>query len=194
MCLFSADVQETKWLGSPITGGDEILGPAKGLLDQRQDADTQIGLRDGGSVVWKKRGSTNNPATQIVLLRTYVATNHIPEYVTGGTPDCPTCLVATTHPAHDEVVTNYVLGFWSGTNAVELLTAKTLAAVGSIRLFSGETYTVKTPVWETTNAVKVVRDHAPSCTLVIYVERGVTNEFHAWAVPVMVTTNANPRR
>lgn len=70
----------------------------------------------------------------------------------------------------------------------------TLAAVGSIRLFSGETYTVKTPVWETTNAVKVVRNHEPNCTLVFYVERGVTNEFHAWAVPVVVTTNRVTRR
>lgn len=43
---------------------------------------------------------------------------------TGGTPDCPTCAVAITHAAHDEVVTNYVLGFWHGTNAVELLTAE----------------------------------------------------------------------
>jgi hypothetical protein len=67
----------------------------------------------------------------------------------------------------------------------------TLAAVGSIR---GETYTVKTPVWETTNAVKVVRNHEPNCTLVVYVERGATNEFHAWAVPVVVTTNRVTRR
>jgi hypothetical protein len=61
---------------------------------------------------------------QIVLLKTYVTTNHISAYVTGGTPDCPTCLVAITHAAHDEVVTNYVLGFYNGTNAVELIAAE----------------------------------------------------------------------
>lgn len=65
-------------------------------------------------------------------------------------------------------------------------------AVACSALFSGanETYTVKTPVWETTNAVQVIRNHEPGCTLVKYVERGRTNEFHAWAVPVVVTTNA----
>lgn len=74
----------------------------------------------------------------------------------------------------------------------KLTTILTLVAVGQI--LGGETYTVKTPVWETTNAVKVVRNHEPNCTLVIYVNRGVTNEFHAWAVPVVVTTNRAPRR
>lgn len=77
----------------------------------------------------------------------------------------------------------------------KLGTATALAVACSV-LFCGanETYTVKTPVWETTNAVKVVRNHEPGCTLVVYVQGGRTNEFHAWAVPVKVTTNQPPRR
>jgi hypothetical protein len=54
---------------------------------------------------------------------------------------------------------------------------------------TNQTYTVKTPVWETTNAIAVIRNHAkkvPPCTLIRYVEGGRTNEFHAWACPVVV--------
>lgn len=51
------------------------------------------------------------------------------------------------------------------------------------------TYTVKTPVWETTNAIEVLPNHEPNCTLVRYVADGTTNEFHAWMVPVVVVTN-----
>lgn len=54
------------------------------------------------------------------------------------------------------------------------------------------TYTVQTPVWETTNAVAVIIDHekkVPPCTLILYIEGGKTNAFHAWAVPVVVLTN-----
>lgn len=61
------------------------------------------------------------------------------------------------------------------------------------------TYTVKTPVWETTNAIRIIPDHekkVPPCTLIVYVENGRTNEFHAWMVPVVVITNklTNPRK
>ena len=73
-------------------------------------------------------------------------------------------------------------------------------AVTCSALFSGvltnQTYTVRTQVWETTNAVEVIPNHEkrfPPCTLIRYVENGRTNEFHAWAIPVIVTTNA-PRR
>ena len=59
----------------------------------------------------------------------------------------------------------------------------------AINLLSAETYTVKTPLWETTNAVKVVRNHEPGCTLIVYVERGSTNDFHAWNTTAVVTTN-----
>ena len=134
MCLFSADVQETKWLGSPITGEPLGGGPAKGLLDQRQEGDTQIGLRSGGSVVWKKRGDTNPAPPQIVLLRTYVSSNQIPGWFGGADPsptvgtngylNMLTTAQAIVHAPRIEVVTNYVLGFWQGTNAVELLTAE----------------------------------------------------------------------
>lgn len=73
-----------------------------------------------------------------------------------------------------------------------------LAALGSISLFgavaaTNQTYTVKTPVWETTNAIQVIWNHEPSCTLVRYVQNGTTNEFHAWAAPVVVTTNKPSR-
>lgn len=58
---------------------------------------------------------------------------------------------------------------------------------------TNETYTVKTPVWETTNAIQVIRNHEPGCHSIRYIESGKTNEFHAWAVPIVVITNkANP--
>lgn len=74
------------------------------------------------------------PQTAIVLLRTYVSTNTIPGHI--GGPDIkptvdtngmyeiqPVPAVAVFYPPRTEVVTNYVLGYWAGTNAVELLTA-----------------------------------------------------------------------
>jgi hypothetical protein len=53
------------------------------------------------------------------------------------------------------------------------------------------TYTVETPVWKTSNAVEVIQNHEPGCHLVRYMVPGFTNafEFHAWAVPVIITTN-----
>lgn len=73
----------------------------------------------------------------------------------------------------------------------------TLIAIGLFALFDAlaanqPTYTVKTPGWQTTNAIEVIPDHekaVPPCTLIRYVQDGRTNEFHAWAVPVIVTTN-----
>jgi hypothetical protein len=73
------------------------------------------------------------PQIQIVLLRTYVSTNTIPGYIGGANmkPEVdkdgimrPQAVnaIAITHPPRTEVVTNYVLGYWDGTNAVELLT------------------------------------------------------------------------
>ena len=73
--------------------------------------------------------------TQIVLLRTYVTTNTIPGYI-GGPPITfttnsdgimlpnPVNAVAITYPPRTEIITNYVLGFYNGTNAVELITAE----------------------------------------------------------------------
>ena len=52
-----------------------------------------------------------------------------------------------------------------------------------------QTYTVKTPVWETEHAIEVLVNHEPNCTLVRYLKDGLTNEFHAWAVPVVISTN-----
>lgn len=54
------------------------------------------------------------------------------------------------------------------------------------------TYTVDAGgVWQHTNCVFV--GECPqgdgTCTLIRYVDNGVTNEFHAWMVPVMVVTN-----
>ena len=71
------------------------------------------------------------PQTQIVLLRTYVSTNQIPGYIGGPEPVIgtngyylnATLAIAITHPPRTEIVTNYVIGYWDGTNAVELLTA-----------------------------------------------------------------------
>lgn len=74
------------------------------------------------------------PQTQIVLLRTYVSTNTIPGYIGGPeikyTVDTNGMMqvqavpvMAALYPPRTEVVTNYVLGYWDGTNAVELLTA-----------------------------------------------------------------------
>jgi hypothetical protein len=45
----------TQWLGSPITGEALGGGPAKGLLDQRQEAGVVIGLKADGTVVWRRR-------------------------------------------------------------------------------------------------------------------------------------------
>lgn len=72
---------------------------------------------------------------QIVLIRTYISTNTIPGYI--GGPDVqwqtnsagiimpqPVPAVAITHPPRTEIVTNYVLGYYDGTNAVELITAE----------------------------------------------------------------------
>lgn len=54
---------------------------------------------------------------------------------------------------------------------------------------TNETYTAKIPGWQFTNVVAVVRNHEPNCHLIRYVQNGATNEFHAWAVPVVVITN-----
>lgn len=72
--------------------------------------------------------------TQIVLLRTYVTTNTIPGYIGGADPspivgtDGYLVMMATSqaiaHPPRIEIVTNYVLGFYNGTNTVELITAE----------------------------------------------------------------------
>ncbi len=67
-------------------------------------------------------------------------------------------------------------------------------------LLAGETYTVKIgdplnggkELTQFTNVVQVIRNHdkaEPQCHLIRYVERGKTNEFHAWAVPITITTN-----
>lgn len=55
--LTAADTREpnVRWLGSPITGEALGGGPAKGLLGQQQEGDVQIGLREDGVVVWRKR-------------------------------------------------------------------------------------------------------------------------------------------
>ena len=72
--------------------------------------------------------------TQIVLLRTYISTNTIPGYIGGAEPspivgtngylNMVTTAQAVVHPPRTEIVTNYVLGFYNGTNAVELITAE----------------------------------------------------------------------
>jgi len=54
---------------------------------------------------------------------------------------------------------------------------------------TNETYTVRIPGWKFTNVVSVVQNHEPGCHLVKYVENGMTNDFHAWAVPVVIETN-----
>lgn len=75
------------------------------------------------------------PQTQIVLLRTYVSTNTIPGYIGGPeikhTVDTNGMMqiqavpaVAVLYPPRTEIVTNYVLGYWDGTNAVELTASK----------------------------------------------------------------------
>jgi len=41
-----------------------------------------------------------------------------------------------------------------------------------------------------TNVVEVVPNHEPGCQLIKYLgPNGTTNEFHAWAVPIHVSTN-----
>ncbi len=52
------------------------------------------------------------------------------------------------------------------------------------------TYTVSVGnLFHETNCISVT-NHEPDCTLVTYInERGQTNEFHAWLVPVKVETN-----
>lgn len=54
---------------------------------------------------------------------------------------------------------------------------------------TNKTYTVKTPVWETTNAIKIIPNHEPGCHLIKYIENDKTNDFHAWGVPIVITTN-----
>jgi hypothetical protein len=66
-----------------------------------------------------------------------------------------------------------------------LLILPLLALCGHL---NAQSLTVTTPVWKTTNAISAVR-HTPDCTLVVYVENGKTNEFHAWLVPVTIETN-----
>ena len=75
------------------------------------------------------------PQTQIVVLRSYISTNQIPGYI-GGPKIEPQVdsngwlqvqavpAVAVAYPPRKEVVTNYVLGYLSGTNEVELWTAE----------------------------------------------------------------------
>lgn len=83
---------------------------------------------------------TANPADpgdqqQIVLLRSYVTTNHVPGYI--GAPDIkprvdsngyeefqPTPAVAVRHPPRTEITTNYVMGYRQGTNTVEVMTTQ----------------------------------------------------------------------
>lgn len=50
------------------------------------------------------------------------------------------------------------------------------------------TVTVAGDLWKHTNCVAIL-PCTDACTLVRYVDNGVTNEFHAWAVPVNVETN-----
>jgi hypothetical protein len=72
---------------------------------------------------------------EIVLLRSYVTTNHVPGYV--GAPEIKptidsngwqefqaTPAVAIRHPPRTEVVTNFVLGYRQGTNTVEVMTTE----------------------------------------------------------------------
>jgi len=40
-----------------------------------------------------------------------------------------------------------------------------------------------------TNCIAVIQNHEPGCHLIRYVADGRTNEFHAWAVPIIVSTN-----
>lgn len=54
---------------------------------------------------------------QIVLLRTYLSTNHVEQFISGGGED----LIPVIHPAHTDVLTNYILGFHQGSNDVELI-------------------------------------------------------------------------
>lgn len=54
------------------------------------------------------------------------------------------------------------------------------------------TVTVDGGLWKHTNVVEVIENHensTPPCTLIRYVEKGFTNEFHAWAVLVIMETN-----
>lgn len=79
---------------------------------------------------------------------------------------------------------------------------KTIAALSilltSLSLFgkaTNETYTVT--VWaggelKLTNCIAITKCTA-DCTLVRYIERGKTNEFHAWMVPIHVETNKDSR-
>jgi hypothetical protein len=72
---------------------------------------------------------------QIVLLRSYLTTNHVPGYI--GAPDITpqvdsngyrefqtTPAVAIRHAPRTEIVTNYVMGYRQGTNTVEVITTQ----------------------------------------------------------------------
>lgn len=66
------------------------------------------------------------------------------------------------------------------------------AEAGATNQLPVETYTVKAGPFETTNAVEIIPNHEhrdPPCTLIRYIENGHKVDFHAWAVPVTVTTN-----
>lgn len=79
---------------------------------------------------------TNLLYSALVILKVWVSTNHHPGYF--GGPDVqvltnaegyiviqPVNAILITHPPHDEVVTNYVIGVRNGTNQIELLTLST---------------------------------------------------------------------
>ena len=91
----------------------------------REPLRIQTGDGDSSSIIGLSYTRSTNifhGHQSLVVIRSAVATNRVPETIIGGTPDCPTCAVATRVPAHDEVVTNYVMGYFIGTNAIELLT------------------------------------------------------------------------
>lgn len=75
--------------------------------------------------------------TNLVLIRILIATNQIPGYFSGPNstptqvgpdgylpPFTAVNAILIAHPPRTEVVTNYVLGIWQGTNAVELITVE----------------------------------------------------------------------
>lgn len=74
-----------------------------------------------------------------------------------------------------------------------------LAAIcAALCVASAETYTVTVrggdgSVWMSwSNCVSAVQ-HEPNCWLIQWVDSGRTNEFHAWAARVNVTTNATAK-
>jgi hypothetical protein len=80
-------------------------------------------------VLFLSVGPIAHAGKQIVLLRTFVSTNHVPAYTSGSPPkqssdgySWSSTLECVLHPPTTVILTNYVLGFKNGTNCVELIT------------------------------------------------------------------------